>query len=66
MDVMEYFMDLYGDLPRAGPGDNGSTARALGMIKGLPAEPRILDLGCGPGVQTLELCRGRFTLRPAP
>jgi len=57
MDVMEHFMQLYGELPRAGPGDNRSTQRAFGMIKGLPPEPRILDIGCGPGVQTLELAK---------
>ncbi len=57
MDVMEYFMQLYGELPRAGPGDNHATRRALGMIKGLAPAPRILDIGCGPGVQTLELAR---------
>ncbi len=50
-------MQLYGELPRAGPGDNHSTRRAFGMVQGLPPEPRILDIGCGPGVQTLELAR---------
>ena len=25
------------------------------MIKGLPPNPKILDIGCGPGVQTLDL-----------
>jgi len=57
MDVMEHFMQLYGELPRAGPGDKRSTQRAFRMIKGLPPEPRILDVGCGPGVQTLELAK---------
>jgi len=57
MDVMEHFMQLYGELPRAGPGDNRSTQRAFGMIKGLSPEPRILDIGCGPGVQTFELAK---------
>jgi SAM-dependent methyltransferase len=27
------------------------------MMKDLPPEPRILDIGCGPGVQTMELLR---------
>lgn len=34
------------------------------MIVGLPSKPRILDIGCGPGIQTLELARltdGRIT-----
>jgi SAM-dependent methyltransferase len=57
MDKMDYFMELYGHLPRAGPGDNDSTRKAYGMILDMPPEPRILDIGCGPGVQTLELAR---------
>ncbi len=57
MDTMDYFMQIYGTLPRAGPGDNASTARAFGMCEGLPPEPKILDIGCGPGMQTLELAR---------
>lgn len=27
------------------------------MIQDMPPEPRILDIGCGPGVQTLEIAR---------
>ena len=27
------------------------------MMEYLPPEPRILDIGCGPGVQTVELLR---------
>ncbi len=57
MDRMDYFLELFGSLPRAGPGDNASTRRAFEMIEHLPAEPRILDIGCGPGVQTVELLR---------
>jgi len=54
---MDYFIELYGSLPRAGPGDNGSTRRALAMMAHLPLTPRILDVGCGPGMQTVELLR---------
>ncbi len=57
MDKMDYFMELYGHLPRAGPGDNESTRNAFAMMQDIPPEPRILDIGCGPGVQTLELAR---------
>ena len=57
MELMEHFMQLFGELPRAGPGDGRSTAKALGMVRGLPANPTILDVGCGPGVQTLDLAR---------
>lgn len=55
---MDYFLDVYGSLPRAGPGDNASTRKALEMMEHLPPEPRILDIGCGPGMQTVELLRG--------
>ncbi len=57
MERMDYFMELYGHLPRAGPGDNRSTRKAFGMVQDMPPDPRILDIGCGPGVQTLELSR---------
>lgn len=55
MDRMDYFIELYGSLPRAGPGDNASTRRAFQTMEHLPPEPHILDLGCGPGMQTIEL-----------
>lgn len=57
MDRMDYFIELYGALPRGGPGDDISTRRAFEMLQHLPPEPRILDLGCGPGMQTLVLLR---------
>ena len=52
---MDYFLELFGSLPRAGPGDSASTRKAFGMMDQLPEQPRILDLGCGPGVHTVEL-----------
>lgn len=54
---MDYFLEIYGTLPRAGPGSNALTRRALKMMAHLPESPRILDVGCGPGMQTLELLR---------
>ena len=51
------FRELTEGLPRQGPGSPESTRRALAMIRGLPAHPRILDVGCGPGAQTIELAR---------
>ncbi len=44
-------------LPRQGPGDNNSTEKAFSYLKDLPSEPYILDVGCGSGMQTLELAR---------
>jgi ubiquinone/menaquinone biosynthesis C-methylase UbiE len=52
-----FFFEVYGSLPRAGPGDDASTRRAYRMMTGLPENPQIVDIGCGPGKQTLELAR---------
>ena len=49
--------ELHSGLPREGPGDNLSTRIAFALLDELPRVPRILDLGCGPGMQTLELAR---------
>lgn len=57
MTDREAFFTLHRDLPREGPGHPDSTAAALFAIPTLPARPRILDLGCGPGGQTLDLAR---------
>lgn len=54
---MDYFLQVYGSLPRAGPGSDELTRRAFEMIPRLPVSPRILDVGCGPGMQTVELLR---------
>jgi SAM-dependent methyltransferase len=54
---MKYFFELYDPLPRGGPGNNALTRKAYELIQDLPARPKILDLGCGPGMQTLELAR---------
>lgn len=55
---MNLFFELHRDLPREGPGDDATTARVLEMIAPrLPQQPEILDIGCGPGMQTLVLAR---------
>ena len=58
--MMRLFMEIHSGNPREGPGDDESTLRALRMITGLPefpSHPDILDVGCGPGMQTLALVR---------
>ncbi len=57
MKGMKYFYELFCNLPRGGPGDNKYTKKAFSYLKNLPAEPLILDIGCGHGMQTLELAR---------
>jgi len=49
------FFDIHSGLPREGPGDRESTWRAFRMMEGRPSSPRILDIGCGPGMQTIDL-----------
>jgi len=51
------FQELTEGLPRQAPGSAAATLRALGLVRGLPSRARILDVGCGPGAQTVELAR---------
>jgi trans-aconitate methyltransferase len=48
------FLKVYGTLPRAGPGGDEHTVRALELLPG-PSPRTVADLGCGPGAQTLVL-----------
>jgi SAM-dependent methyltransferase len=57
MENMEYFLEIYGKVPRAGPGSYECTKRAFELMTELPNIPRILDIGCGPGVQTVDLLK---------
>src|SRR5687767_8993578 len=53
----EAFFRLFSGLPRYGPGSDDSTREALRRLPGLPAAPRVMDLGSGCGRQTLVLAR---------
>lgn len=53
----DIFWEIHSELSREGPGDNESTRKAYRMLEGLPKNPRILDIGCGPGMQTIELAK---------
>ena len=57
MEGMEYFYEVFEALPRCGPGENELTRRAFNTLPNLPEQPFILDIGCGPGVQTIELAK---------
>jgi ubiquinone/menaquinone biosynthesis C-methylase UbiE len=54
---MRIFFEIHHDNPQEGPGDFASTRRAFCLLKDLPPLPHILDVGCGPGRQTFDLCR---------
>lgn len=51
------FLEIHSDIPREGPGDPLSTAKAFKMVPNLSGRPMILDVGCGPGAQTLDLVK---------
>ncbi len=50
---MGIFWEIHKDLPREGPGDDASTLRAF-RATGLSVA-KVLDIGCGPGMQTIAL-----------
>lgn len=54
---MQKFLEIYGTLPRGGPGSNELTRRAYQAMIDVPDHAKILDVGCGPGMQTIELLR---------
>ncbi len=51
----ELFYEIHAGMPRQGPGDRRSTEKAYRLMRGLPEKPAILDIGCGPGKQTIDL-----------
>lgn len=56
MDI-SFMLKMHEGLPRQGPGDNACTRKAFQMLETLPKNPEILDIGCGSGMQTIELAR---------
>ena len=52
----EIFFEIHKDLPREGSGRDKYTQKAFEMIPKLK-EPHILDIGCGPGLQTIKLAK---------
>lgn len=54
-DFLTAFFALHHGLPRQGVGSDATTRRLLELAGPLPARPRALDLGCGPGRSALLL-----------
>lgn len=49
------FLDLHSGLPREGPGNRDCTEQALKLAGDLPSPAKVLDIACGPGMQTMDL-----------
>lgn len=54
---LEALFTLHTGIPREAPGSDATTREAIRRLPPLPRAPRILDIGCGPGRQTLVLAR---------
>lgn len=52
---MDIFFEIHKNLPREGPGDSESTVKALSFVPKIPVNGKILDIACGPGMQTMDL-----------
>ncbi|TFF99421.1 MAG: class I SAM-dependent methyltransferase [Promethearchaeota archaeon] len=57
MEHWDLFFEIHSNNPREGPGDNKSTKKAFSYLKELASEPIIVDIGCGPGMQTVQLAK---------
>jgi len=52
----DIFFEIHKDLPREGSGRDEYTQKAFEMIPKIN-QPNILDIGCGPGLQTIKLAK---------
>jgi len=52
----ELLLDIHKDMPRQGSGRDEYTQKAFEMIPKI-RQPKILDIGCGPGMQTIKLAK---------
>lgn len=53
---MEIFLDIHMDMPRQGSGRDKYTQKAYEILPKIN-HPKILDIGCGPGMQTIKLAK---------
>jgi ubiquinone/menaquinone biosynthesis C-methylase UbiE len=50
-----FLFTMHEGLPRQGPGSTACTKKMYSLIPQLPENPVILDIGCGSGMQTIDL-----------
>jgi SAM-dependent methyltransferase len=65
MDPKAYartFLRFFESLPRQGPGEDRYTLHIFKLLTGLPPEPKVADMGCGTGAQTLILAQAGCTV----
>jgi ubiquinone/menaquinone biosynthesis C-methylase UbiE len=55
--VHDVFFQLHSGLAREAPGSDATTRQAFALLPPLPPRPRVLDVGCGPGAQTVLLAQ---------
>ncbi|ACS78225.1 MerR family transcriptional regulator [Maridesulfovibrio salexigens] len=53
---MKLFLNFFDTLAKLGPGSVESTKKALSMVRGLPEKAKVLNIGCGTGIETIALC----------
>lgn len=54
---MSIFQEIHAGLPREAPGSRKATEKAVELVGDLTNSPLVLDIGCGPGMQTMDLAR---------
>jgi SAM-dependent methyltransferase len=55
MSLPPFFYQVFESLPRQGPGSSEATRKAWSLLPPVPANAKILDIGCGSGTQTRDL-----------
>ena len=56
-EIKLFFNEVFGSLPRCGPGSIETTRKAFSNLKDVPSNPKILDIGAGTGMSTIELAK---------